>query len=78
MTEKKRVQGMLLKRSANAPSFVITSVSFKVEDFKKFLDENAENGWVNLQMKKSKEDKIYVELDTWKPTGEKKDGGVPF
>lgn len=51
----------------NAPSFVKGKVSVKVEDFKKFLDEHNDNGWVNIDLKLSQEGKPYAELDTWKP-----------
>jgi hypothetical protein len=42
-------------------------MSVKVEEFKKYLDENQDNGWVNFEIKKSREGKHYIELNTWKP-----------
>ena len=43
-------------------------LSFKVDEFIEFLKKHNNNGWINLDIKKSKEDKMYLELDTWKPT----------
>lgn len=63
--------GMSFKEVAQtAPETVRGSIYFKVDDFKKFLDENKdEKGWVHTKMMKSKEKgTIYFILDTWKPT----------
>lgn len=62
------VSGMFVKDPhSNAPDFVKMRVSFKVEDFKKFLDENEDGGYVNVQIKRSQEEKLYASLDTWRP-----------
>lgn len=48
-------------------------LSIKTDEFKDFLDTYDKNGWVNLNMKRSKDwNKPYLELDTWEPKGEKK------
>jgi hypothetical protein len=59
--------GMIFKIKDNQPNFVIGNISVKVEDFIKFLNENAKDGWVNLQVLKSKGGKPYTKLDTWEP-----------
>ena len=66
--EDNRVNGMIIKAPhANAPDFVRGSISIKVSEFKEYLDKNSNDGWVNLDMKKSKEGKLYVSLNDWKP-----------
>ena len=64
-TEKVFASGFLFKRNENAPEWVIGSQSIKVDEAIAFLQENQNNGWVNLQVKKSKGGKFYMELDTW-------------
>jgi hypothetical protein len=60
--------GLLFKRRDNAPEWVVGSISIKVDDFTQFCKDNADKGWVNLEVKKAKSGKFYAELDTWKPT----------
>ena len=72
MTEQKQekifADGLIFKKpSEKAPDFVKGNLSFKVEEFKKFLDENINNGWVNIDLKESSGGKYYAELNTWKP-----------
>lgn len=70
MTEQKEkvfADGLISKRNPNAPDFVIVSQSYKVEEFIKFLQTNAKNGWVNTQTKIAKSGKYYTELDTFEP-----------
>ncbi|MGV8130553.1 MAG: hypothetical protein ACP5N7_00455 [Candidatus Pacearchaeota archaeon] len=50
-----------------APSFIMGKVSFKVDEFIQYLQEKADNGWVNLILKESQKGTKYFELDTWKP-----------
>lgn len=59
--------GMSFKRNPNAPDYVIGQVSFKVEDAIKFLNTHAKNGWVNVDIKRSKSGKEYLSLNTYKP-----------
>jgi len=49
------------------PNFVLGKVSFKVDEFIQYLQEKADNGWVNLILKESQKGVKYFELDTWKP-----------
>ena len=51
----------------NAPGYVKGSLSVKLDDFVAWAKNNAENGWVNLDLKVGKSGKPYVELNTWKP-----------
>jgi hypothetical protein len=59
--------GFIVKRNPNAPEWVIANVSIKVDEFTKFLAENDKKGWVNIEIKLSKEGKPYGQLDTWEP-----------
>jgi len=49
----------------NAPTFVRGKISVKIDDFIQFLQNNVKNGWVNLDIKKSKKGTLYLELNTW-------------
>ena len=75
-------EGFIFKRPrAGAPDFVKGAMSIKVDEFIPFLQEHANNGWVNLDLltsQKTGEDgkpKLYCKLNTWKP--EKKDDSQP-
>jgi hypothetical protein len=59
--------GLIFKIKDNQPDFVIGNISVKVEDFVKFLNDNAKNGWVNISVQRSKAGKVYSKLDTWEP-----------
>tara|TARA_R110000744_G_scaffold9107_3_gene29580 strand:- start:1066 stop:1323 length:258 start_codon:yes stop_codon:yes gene_type:complete len=70
MTEQKEkvfADGLISKRNEKAPDFVVVNQSYKVEEFVKFLQTNAKNGWVNTQTKVAKSGKYYTELDTFEP-----------
>ena len=68
MSEKAFPDGIIAKRSENAPEFVIVGLSFKVDEFIQYLKENeSEKGWVNIEVLRSKQDKIYCKLNEWKP-----------
>ena len=62
------VDGMIVKRHENAPDFVICSLSLKGKELTEFMRQHHKEGWVNIQVKRSKGGKLYAELDTWKPT----------
>jgi len=75
--------GFIVKRKDSAPEFVVASVSVKVEDFGKFVKEHQENGWLNMDIKKSQQGKFYAELNTWKPDQKvtkvaQSDGDLPW
>jgi hypothetical protein len=71
--DKVFVDGMIIKRRENAPSFVKCSLSFKCKEFYAFMQKNHKDGWLNIDIKVSKQGKIYAEVDTWEP--ENKQGG---
>lgn len=48
-----------------APQWVKGKISVKVDAFIAFLQIHAKNGWVNLDLKKSKKGVLYLELNTW-------------
>lgn len=74
MSETILVDGLFFKKKRdNAPDFVKGHVGMKVDDLVEFLKKHKkEDGWVNVDLLKSKEGKLYFKLDDWKP--DKKDG----
>ena len=69
-TEKVFADGFSFKRRESAPEFVIGNVSIKVDEAVPFLQKNAKNGWVNLNVLTAKSGKQYIELDQWEPKKE--------
>ena len=75
MADKVFAEGMMIKwlgpndpnRRQNAPDFILGQVSFKTEDFNRCMRDNNNNGWINVDIKRSKGGKVYAEVDTWKP-----------
>ena len=57
--------GFIFKRNDNAPDFVVGKLSIKAQDAIMFINHHNKNGWLNLDIKKSKEGKFYMELDTY-------------
>ena len=57
--------GFIFKRNDNAPDFVVGKLSIKAQDAIMFINQYNKNGWLNLDIKKSKEGKFYMELDTY-------------
>lgn len=82
MADKIFVNGMIFKRpKEGAPDFVKGSISVKVSDFGAFMVEHENNGWINIDLKSSKEGKLYLELNTWKKEDKKVENqpeDVPF
>ena len=76
--EKQKVfaEGFSFKRNDNAPDFVVGTVKVNVEDAKKYLDEYADDGWVNFQVKLSQKGNYYCEHDFWKPTKKREEVAV--
>jgi hypothetical protein len=63
---KKKIDGLSVRKNEKSPEFILSSVSFDVEKFKKWLDENKNaKGWVNLDLKKNMNGDYY--LDYYKP-----------
>lgn len=92
MEQKEKIfpRGIIFKKpKEGVPEWIKGHLSFKVDEACIFLQENAQNGWVNIDIKKSKEKgTLYLELNTYKPTVEKRDSvevtandfveGIPF
>lgn len=85
-TEKVFTNGMSFKEPReNAPDFIIGKVSFKVDEFVAWLQANVNNnGWVDVDLKRSKKGTIYGEKNTYKPQkpnmahGEVEEDQIPF
>ena len=67
MADKIFVKGLYAKELGNAPDFIKARFSVKVKDFYEFMKANEKNGWLNIDIKESKDGKMYAELDTWEP-----------
>ena len=68
MEEKKVVfaDGLIVKKPGeNAPDFIKLDMAYKVDEFIKFLKDNEYNGWVNTNLKISKQGKLYVQLNDY-------------
>ena len=79
--EKVFAKGFSFKRNDNAPEFVVGKLSLKADEVIQFIKENEFKGWVNLDVKKSKDGKYYIELDNFKlkqAKQEKLEEGLPF
>jgi hypothetical protein len=72
MSDKTFANGIIFAYpNGKAPEFVIGKISVKKSEFIPFL-ESQDGDWVNLDVKLSKTDKIYCELNSWKPKKEVK------
>lgn len=57
-----------------APDFVKGKISVKVEEFYTFAKKYVKNsGYINIDLKKSKGGKLYLELNDWTPTKKEED-----
>ena len=73
MTEKKYVNGMIIKEKTFDNGGTQLKVSLKVEELTNQIKELNDNGWVNLIITRRKEPSDagvthYAYVDTWKPT----------
>ena len=60
--------GMIFKKpTEKTPEWIKARFSFKVDEFTKFMDTHNNNGWINVDLKKSKNGKLYLQLNDWKP-----------
>ena len=75
--DKVFAKGFSFKRNDNAPKFVVGKLSLKADEAIQFIKDNSSNGWVNLDVKKSKDGKYYIELDTFNQKN-KVEEGLPF
>jgi hypothetical protein len=63
--EKQFAKGFIFKRNDNAPEWAVGKLSIKAQEAIQFINEKNNGGWLNLEIKKSKEGKFYIELDTY-------------
>jgi hypothetical protein len=64
--ERVFINGLIFKApSPKAPDWVKGKLSIKVDEFSKFIQENNKCGWVNIDLKQSREGKYYAELNTY-------------
>jgi len=63
----KFVNGLIVKRHPNAPEWVICALSFKADEFAKYLANNQKNNWLNIDVKLSKGGKYYTEENQYVP-----------
>tara|TARA_R100000152_G_C6741385_1_gene165158 strand:+ start:639 stop:926 length:288 start_codon:yes stop_codon:yes gene_type:complete len=73
MTEKKYVNGMIIKEKTFDNGGTQLKLSLKVEELINQIKELNDNGWVNLIITRRKEPSDagvthYAYVDTWKPT----------
>ena len=68
MSDPVFADGIFFKQPRDgAPDFVKGSVSVKVDEALPFLQANQDDGWVRLDLKESRNGKLYFQLNTWKP-----------
>lgn len=78
MPEAKFVDGFFVKEPhENAPDFVKCKISMKRQEVISWLNAQDED-WINLDVKKSRDGKLYAQVDNWKP-GQRQEpqGGTP-
>jgi hypothetical protein len=71
-TEKQFVDGLIIKflgphgDRGSAPDFIKGKLSIKCVDLVAFMRQHQSDGWVNVDLKMSKNGKLYAELNSWK------------
>lgn len=65
--------GIMFKNpNDKAPEWIKGQIFINVAKLNKWLEENptavTEKGWLNLDLKKSKKETMYFQVNTWKPT----------
>ena len=58
------------------PAFVKGSVAIKVDTFIAFLQTHQSEGWVNIDLLKSKKGSLYFKLNDWKPASKEETKGL--
>jgi hypothetical protein len=71
-------QGLSVKPPRpGAPEYIKASLSIKKTEFIHWLQTtDMSNNWLNLDIKVSKGDKWYVQINDWKPKKKEDDGSV--
>ena len=74
MPESKFIDGFFVKPPhENAPDFVKCKISMKREEVIEWL-QGQDGDWINVDIKRSREGKLYAQVDEWKPDGERQGG----
>ena len=70
--QKEFADGFFFRRHENSPDFVIGSLGIKVEEAVAWIQQQKqkENGFINLDIKRSQNGKYYVELNEHEPNRE--------
>jgi len=77
MTDKQFIPGLYVKPPhEKAPDYVKCKISLKRAEVAAYLASQSE-GWINLDVKVSKDGKWYAEINTWKPQGKDEDVKKP-
>ena len=69
--EKKFVSGVFVSRKETAPAFIKASLSFTDKFIEYFNQNKNEKGYCNIDLKESKEGKLYLDLNDWQPSGDR-------
>lgn len=80
--EKHFADGMMWQDPhEKAPNFIKGKICINVKKFTAWLETKkefvSEKGWLNIQLKESRNGTMYFELDTYKPTPKADTGEVP-
>lgn len=69
------VDGMrFIKTGPNVPEFIKGRISIRVDSLIPFLKKHqSENGWVNIDLKKSQKGELYFALNTFVPKKQETD-----
>lgn len=70
--EKIFVEGLISKKvGEKAPDWILGSLSINVQSLTNWLNTTGQkvqkDGWINMDIKKSKEGKRYIEVNTYNP-----------
>ena len=80
MANKTFFNSMVCKQlPTNAPDFIIAKVGINLETLEAEIDQlkeagHCDNGWLNIDIKMSRKNSPYPEVDTWKPTKQGQQG----
>ena len=68
--EKIFVEGMYFEKpTPGSPEWIKGKISVKVVEFNQFAEKYVKNsGYINIDLKKSKAGKLYLELNDWTPS----------
>jgi len=71
-SNKTFAEGINFKRNDNAPDFVVGKLTIKADAAIQFIEKFSKDNWMNLDIKKAKSGKYYIELDTYQATNQSK------